>query len=260
MKILIIEDEFLVAESLIGLVKEIEPSAVISGPTVSVRETKEWLANNEQPDLILSDIQLADGISLDIFSGEKIECPIIFTTAYNEYALRAFKVNSIDFLLKPIDKKELRLAFQKFHLLQAKFKNEAYLRQMMEMFSDISKSRKHKERFAVNVGRSVTLVALPEISAFIKEEIIYLVNTEGRKFITDYRSLDEIEELVDPAIFYRANRQCLIHLPSIESYRTDHTSKLQLKLKAIKEEIAVSKEKAAEFKGWFDSISYFRFT
>ena len=90
----------MVADSLIGLVKEIEPSAVISGPTVSVKETREWLAANEQPDLILSDIQLADGVSLDVFSGGKVKCPIIFTTAYNEYALRAFKVNSIDYLLK----------------------------------------------------------------------------------------------------------------------------------------------------------------
>ena len=253
MKILIIEDEFLVAESLISLVKEIEPSANIVGPMPSVQETREWLKNNSQPDLILADIQLADGISLDIFSGEKPECPIIFTTAYNEYALRAFKVNSIDYLLKPIDRKELSMAFQKFHFLQSKFKNDVYVRQMMEIFNDISKSRKYKERFAIHIGRSVALVSLPEIAGFIKEEIIYLLNKDGKKNITDYRSLDEIEELVDPAVFYRANRQCLIHLPAIESYRTDQTSKLQLKLKSFKEEIAISKEKAAEFRTWFES-------
>lgn len=251
MTILIIEDEFLVAESLISIVKEIEPSANIAGPMASVRETKEWLQQNPQPDLILADIQLADGISLDIFSGSRPECPIIFTTAYNEYALRAFKVNSIDYLLKPIDKKELRLAFQKFHFLQSKFSNEVYMRQMMEMFSDISKTRRYKERFAVHIGRSVTLVAIPDIAGFVKEEIIYLLQTDGKKFITDYRSLDEVEELVDPAIFYRANRQCLVHLPAIESYRTDHTSKLQLKLKSFKEEVIISKEKAAEFRQWF---------
>lgn len=253
MKILIIEDEFLVAESLMALVRQIEPSAIVSGPLVSVKDTIEWLASNDPPDLILSDIQLADGISLDIFSAGIARCPIIFTTAYNEYALRAFKVNSIDYLLKPIDQKELKLAFEKFHLLQSKFKDETYLRQMLEMFRDMGKARKYKERFAVHIGRSVTLVSLPEISAFIKEEIIYLVNREGKKFITDYRSLDEIEELVDPAIFYRANRQYLVYLPAIESYRTDHTSKLQLKLKSIHEEIAVSKEKAADFKVWYDS-------
>lgn len=251
MTILIIEDEFLVAESLISLVREIEPSSTIVGPIATVSQTIEWLRKNKQPDLILSDIQLADGVSLDIFSGNMPQCPIIFTTAYNEYALRAFKVNSIDYLLKPIDKNELSLAFQKFHFLQSKFTNESYLKQMMDMFNDIGRSQKYKERFAVHIGRSVTLVGLSEISCFIKEEIVYLLNLEGKKFITDYRSLDEIEELVDPKIFYRANRQCLIHLPAIESYRTDHTSKLQLKLKSVKDEVTVSKEKAAEFRLWF---------
>jgi DNA-binding LytR/AlgR family response regulator len=217
----------------------------------TVSETREWLQQDNQPDLILSDIQLADGVSLDIFSNTRPGCPIIFTTAYNEYALRAFKVNSIDYLLKPVDKKELQLAFEKFHFLQSKFSNEAYLHQMMEMFSDITRTRKHKDRFAVNIGRSVSLVALAEVAAFIKEEVIYLQNKEGKRFITDYRSLDEVEELVDPAIFFRANRQCLVHLPAIESFRTDHTFKLQLKLKSAKEEVTISKEKAAEFKQWF---------
>lgn len=251
MRILIIEDENLVAESLISLVRELEPSATITGPLASVEETKEWLNRHPQPDLILSDIQLADGISLDIFLSNKPQCPIIFTTAYDEYAIRAFKLNSIDYLLKPVNKKELQQAFEKFHLLQSKSNNDVYVKQMMEMFSDI-KRRKYKERFAVHVGRSVTLVPVPEVGAFLKEEIIYLVSKDGRKFITDYRSLDEIEELVDPSVFYRANRQCLVHLPAIESYRTDHTSKLQLKIRALKEEVTISKEKAAEFKQWFD--------
>ena len=251
MTILIIEDELLVAESLIRLVKDIEPEAVVVGPVASVQETKEWLRKNQQPDLILSDIQLADGISLDIFAGDRPECPIIFTTAYDEYALRAFKVNSIDYLLKPIDRKELQDAFQKFHLLQSKFRNKAYVKQMMEMFSDITKTRQYKERFAVHIGRSVAMISLADIAAFMKEEIIYLLTTEGKKHITDYRSLDEIEELVDPSIFYRANRQCLVHLPAIESYRADHTSKLQLKLRSFKDEITISKEKAAEFRDWF---------
>ena len=253
MTILIIEDESLVAESLISFVREIEPLSRIVGPLVSVKDTKEWLEKNAQPDLILSDIQLADGISLDIFSGNKPECPIIFTTAYNEYALRAFKVNSIDYLLKPIDRKELRQAFEKFHLLQSKFGNDVYIRQMMEMFNDISKTRKYKERFAVHLGRSVTLINLSDTAAFIKEEIIYLLNNDGRKFITEYRSLDEIEEIIDPSVFFRANRQVLVHLPAIESYRVDHTSKLQLKLKVLKEEVAISKERAGEFRVWYSS-------
>jgi DNA-binding LytR/AlgR family response regulator len=253
MTILIIEDEPLVAVSLIKLVKELEPDTVIQGPIASVKESVEWLASHAPPDLILSDIQLSDGISLDIFSDGTINCPIIFTTAYNEYAIRAFKVNSIDYLLKPIEKKELELALQKFYRLQAKFSNEVYLKQMRELFGNFSQGKKYKERFAVHAGRSVMMVARQEVAFFTKEEIIYLVNTEGKKFITDYRSLDEVEELLDPAQFYRANRQYLVHLPQIESFRTDETGKINVRIKGIKmDDIIVSKEKAAEFKKWFD--------
>jgi len=253
MKILVIEDELLVAESLMKIVRQLEPSAELIGPIPTVKASLKWLSENIQPDLILSDIQLADGISLDIFYEQKINCPIIFTTAYNEYAIRAFKVNSIDYLLKPVDKKELQEAFQKFHLMQSKFANTLYLDEMKELFKDLHKGRQYKERFAVHLGRSVTLIPIDDIALFIKEELIFLVNREGSRFITDFRSLDEVEELVDPKIFYRANRQQLVHLPFIESYRGDDTGKLNLRLRVIKTiDSVVSKEKAAEFKKWFD--------
>ena len=253
MKILVIEDELLVAESLMKIVRQLEPSAELIGPIPTVKASLKWLSENIQPDLILSDIQLADGISLDIFYEQKITCPIIFTTAYNEYAIRAFKVNSIDYLLKPVDKKELQEAFQKFHLMQSKFANTLYLDEMKELFKDLHKGRQYKERFAVHLGRSVTLIPIDDIALFIKEELIFLVNREGSRFITDFRSLDEVEELVDPKIFYRANRQQLVHLPFIESYRGDDTGKLNLRLRVIKTiDSVVSKEKAAEFKKWFD--------
>ncbi len=253
MKILVIEDEPLVAESLMKQVRQVEPNAEITGPLPTVKASLKWLAENPQPDLILSDIQLADGISLDIFSESKIKCPVIFTTAYNEYAIRAFKVNSIDYLLKPIDKNELAAAFEKFHLLQSKFNDAVYLQEMKELFTNFNKSKQYKERFAVHMGRSVTLVPVEEIALFLKEELIYLINKEGNRFITDFRSLDEVEELVNPKLFYRVNRQHLVHLPCIESYRGDDTGKLTLKLRGIKtSELIVSKEKAAEFKKWFD--------
>ncbi|HRH60632.1 MAG TPA: LytTR family DNA-binding domain-containing protein, partial [Chitinophagaceae bacterium] len=218
MKILIIEDEPLVAVSLINLVKEIEPAAVLHGPLGSVKDAAEWLSKNELPDLILADIQLSDGISLDIFANSNPACPIIFTTAYNEYAIRAFKLNSIDYLLKPIEKSELQNAFQKFYLMQSKFSNAVYLEQMKELFNNFQQTKQYKERFAVHVGRSVTLVPVEDIALFTKEELIFLINREGQKFITDYRSLDEVEELLNPSVFYRANRQHLVHLPFIESY------------------------------------------
>src|SRR5215203_3265065 len=120
MKLLVIEDELLIANNLIRMVKELEPEVEISGPLTSVRESKAWLKVNGYPDLILSDIQLSDGVSLDIFNTGDIACPVIFTTAYNQYAIRAFKVNSIDYLLKPIDSKELLQAFRKYHMLYSK--------------------------------------------------------------------------------------------------------------------------------------------
>ncbi len=253
MKILIIEDEPLVAKSLAKIVKELEDKAEILGPLWGVQQSKDWLAVNPQPDLILADIQLADGVSLEIFSSDHPGCPVIFTTAFNEYAIRAFKVNSIDYLLKPIDKKELESAFQKFHFLQSKFANQAYLNEVMELFKDLKSGKKFKDRFAVHSGRSMVIVHEQEVSCFIKEEIIYLVNREGRRFIADYRSLDEVEELVDPKKFFRANRQFLVQLHAIKSFRTDDTSKILLTIHEMNEEVAVSKEKAAEFKQWFNS-------
>lgn len=253
MTILIIEDEPLVAVSLVKLVKELEPDAVIEGPLAGVKDARQWLASNPPPDLILADIQLSDGISFDIFAGSHINCPVIFTTAYNEYAIRAFKVNSIDYLLKPVDRKDLQNALHKFHQLQSKFSNEVYVRQMMELLGNFGQSKKYKERFAVHLGRSMVLIPQAEVAGFIKEEVIYLVNHEGRKFISDYRSLDEIEDLLQPADFYRANRQCIIQLAFIESFRADDTGRILVKMKGMRpDEVIISKEKAADFRKWFE--------
>lgn len=250
MRVLVIEDEPLVALSIIRLVNELEPNAVIAGPLTSVTAATQWLKENPSPDLILSDIQLADGVSFDIFNDE-VGCPVIFTTAYNEFAVRAFRINSVDYLLKPIDKTELSRAFQKFHQLQEKYKNETYLGQVKALFQDFSRPQQYKERFAVHAGRSVVVVEKADAAGFLKEEIIYLVNSEGRKFITDYRSLDEIEELLDPRQFYRATRQCIIHLPFVESYRGDETGRITLTMRRkAMEDIVVSREKAADFRKW----------
>jgi two-component system LytT family response regulator len=252
MNILILEDERLAAESLVKLVKQLEPNALIKGPIDTVTEARKALLA-DKPDLILADIQLADGISLDIFTDTGIQCPVIFTTAYNEYAIRAFKVNSIDYLLKPVDKNELKVAFDKYYLLQSKYGDEAYIHQLQELFRDFKSAKKYKERFTVHFGRKLVLINEDEIACFAKEEVIYLVNKEGKKYITDYRSLDEIEELLDPAKFYRANRQFIIALSAIESMRTDEIGKIDLRLKLQQPpEIIVSKEKAAGFRRWVE--------
>lgn len=252
MKILILEDEHLVAESLMKLVRQLEPAADIAGPVASVSEAKAILTTSS-PDLIISDIQLSDGISLDVFTDAQIKCPVIFTTAYNEYAIRAFKVNSIDYLLKPVDKKELKAAFDKFYLLQSKFSNEAYLQQIQELFSDFRSGKKYKERFTAHMGRNIVLVHAKDIAGFAKEEVIYLVHCDGKKYITDYRSLDEVEELLDPALFYRANRQYIIALSCLDTMRSDEAGKVMVKLKSPGfPEIIVSKEKAASFRRWVE--------
>lgn len=252
MKILVLEDEHLVAESLIKIVRQLEPDAVIEGPVASVKEAKQILSA-ATPDLIISDIQLADGISLDVFTERKVQCPIIFTTAFNEYAIRAFKVNSIDYLLKPIDKAELKAAFDKYHSLKGDSGNDIYFQQLNDLLSNFSTNKKYKERFTAHLGRNIVLMHTDDIACFTKEEVIYLQHKEGKKFITDFRSLDEIEELLDPAVFYRANRQFIISMPYIDSMRSDETGKIIVKMKLNPgPEVIVSKEKAAQFRKWVE--------
>lgn len=250
MKVLVIEDELLIAANLIRMVREIEPDAEIFGPLVGVKESLEWLKVNGYPDLVLSDIQLSDGVSLDIFSADEPGCPIIFTTAFNQYAIRAFKINSIDYLLKPIDQKDLLQAFKKYHMLFSKYQDATYKKGMREVLGSFGKPAQFAEIFPVHVGRAVVIIRKNEVSAFVKEEIIFLVNTDGKKFITDFRSLDEVEELLEPELFYRANRQSLVSIDAIDSYRTDVTFKIVLKLKNGMDDISISKEKASDFKHW----------
>jgi DNA-binding LytR/AlgR family response regulator len=252
MKILILEDEHLVAQSLIKLVKQLEPEADICGPVDSVSAAREHLETLTY-DLIISDIQLADGIALDVFTESNIRCPVIFTTAFNEYAIRAFKVNSVDYLLKPVDKKELKAALDKFHLLQSKFGNDVYLQQIGELFSNFKSGKRYKDRFTVHLGRNIVLINATDVACFSKEEVIYLVHKDGKKYITDYRSLDEIEELLDPTQFFRANRQFIIDLSYIGTMRSDESGKVIVRLKLGGfPEIIVSKEKAAAFRKWVE--------
>jgi two-component system, LytTR family, response regulator len=257
MKILIIEDEPLVAKILENLVREIEPNCLIMSKLESVSSSRKWFSENTEPDLILSDIQLSDGVSFDIFHEIQPKCPIIFTTAYDEYAIRAFKLNSIDYLLKPIDKAELILAFEKFKKLS---KSDIYSEKLKDLLQDLAAKspKKYKQRFTAHYQRSIVAVPIEKIVCFYRDEIIWLQTTqsnETQSLITDYNSLDEVEELLDPAIFYRANRQFLVNIAAIESYKTHFTSKIELKLSVpTKEEITISKDKAHDFRVWFDGV------
>lgn len=162
-----------------------------------------WLKQHPEPDLILSDIQLADGVSFDIFQELNLSCPIIFTTAYDEYAIRAFKLNSIDYLLKPIDKQELERAFEKLQRWKNTPQQELFPQQLRDLLTDLGNrsGKKYKHRFTAHFQRSVVAVADTRIAYFVREEVIWLITTDNQRLITDYQSLDEVEELLDPLTF-----------------------------------------------------------
>lgn len=256
MKILLIEDESLVAKNLENLVKQLEPTVILLATIGSVKESLDWFKSNAEPDLILSDIQLSDGVSFDIFQDIQPQCPIIFTTAYDEYAIRAFKLNSIDYLLKPIDKEELRCAFEKFKKLNYTPNQNNFKEQLTDLLHDLENRTalpKFKTRFTAHHQRNIVAVTTERIACFYRDEVIWIQTTDNQRLITDYNSLDEIEELLNPEGFYRANRQFIVNKQTIESYRTHFTGKIELKLVVItKDEIVVSKEKAHQFRGWFE--------
>jgi len=254
MNILILEDEPLVAENLLAQVRKLMPQAVLEGPVVSLRDARAWFGSHAMPDLILADIQLADGISIDLFLELRFTCPVIFTTAFDQYAIRAFKVNGIDYLLKPVQPDELLMALDKFTTLQRQAAGPFYFEELASFLKDKTQSRRYKENFVIQQGATSALIAGRDIAGFVKQDLIFLVQVNGRKLVTGYRSLDEVEAVVDPARYFRANRQCLIHRRMISGYRTDPQNKLLLSVQADwGEPVMVSKEKAGAFRKWFDA-------
>ncbi|RRB07545.1 LytR/AlgR family response regulator transcription factor [Larkinella rosea] len=259
MMILLIEDELLVAKTLARLVRQLEPEAHLEGPLESVRSAVAWFEHHRasdlpDPDLILSDIQLSDGVSFDIYREINPQCPIIFTTAYDEYAIRAFKLNSIDYLLKPIEPEELKTAFDKYHRWKQGGNSTHFRDQLRDLLADMSvPSKKYKHRFTAHYLRNIVPVNENNVAYFCRDELIYLYTMDGQKLVTDYGSLDELEELTDPAVFIRANRQCLVNQNAIAGYQSHYSGKLVVTLKKpVDSELTISKEKAAVFREWFE--------
>jgi two-component system LytT family response regulator len=252
MRILIIEDEPLVARDIQALIQRLEPAAVIVGLLSSVRASCKWLADNPAPDLVLSDIQLSDGISFEIFEKQQFHFPIIFTTAYNAYAIRAFKLNSIDYLLKPIDEKELGKALEKHKSL---VNGTVFSDQLRELLSHWGKTAKsYKERFLALHRNALTPVEVNEIAYFHKDELIYLHTLKQEKLISEQATLDEIENMVNPQLFFRVNRQYLIHIQAVARIRATHKG-LSVELKpAFHLDLEVSREKAMSFKKWAEGL------
>jgi DNA-binding LytR/AlgR family response regulator len=252
MNILIIEDEQLAAQRLESLIREIVPEAVIIAKLDTVKKAVEFFKQNDMPDLTLMDIQLADGISFEIFQQCEVRSPVIFTTAYDEYALRAFKVNSIDYILKPVDKKEFRMAIEKFQRLRGEGSSQPeILKNIQDTINRLS--RKYKTRFVLKVGEHLRTIDTRNIEFFYSQEkTTFCCTSDRRKLILDY-TLEQLEEMLDPAIFFRINRKYIISAASIVDIISHTNSRLKLVIRNSDDnEIVVAREKVQDFKGWLD--------
>jgi DNA-binding LytR/AlgR family response regulator len=254
MKVLIIEDEYPAAERLEKLIRKLDPIIEVVGVLESVESALRWFGTRPPVDLIFSDIQLSDGLSFQIFETFPAHSPIIFTTSYDEYAIMAFKVKSIDYLLKPIKSKELDDAIAKYHALKKDFSPPAYARQVESLLDSLATSRKtYKTRFLVKNGDQLVPIAQEEVAYFYTaNELACLVGNDGRQYLVDY-TLEELEALVDPGYFFRLNRQFIARITGINKIHTYFNGKLKLELKPeIPQEVVVSREKAPLFKAWLD--------
>lgn len=246
MKVVIVEDEHLASKRLESLLKKAEPGIEVLQILESVEDAIKWFSQNPKPDLIFMDIQLDDGISFEIIDAVKIDAPVIFTTAYNEYAIRAFKVNSVDYLLKPIEQEALETAIQKFKKLFAG--THDFEDKIAKVFDQLSV--KYKTRFFVKIGVRFHSIQVENIcSFFVEERCSFLRTKDGKTNDLDY-SLDQLQKMVDPGQFFRINRNYLVNINCIDEIISYSTNRLKLKLG--KTEQIVSRDKVAEFKQWMD--------
>jgi DNA-binding LytR/AlgR family response regulator len=252
MKILIIEDEPHAADRLHRLVRELVKDATVLDKIDSVKKAVAWFKNNTAPDVVLMDIQLADGISFQIFEQCEVKAPVIFTTAYDEYALKAFKVNSIDYILKPVDKDELNTALKKVKANYASVTDrEQLVQKMSEMLRMLTK--KYKARFVIKVGEHLRTVEVDQIMFFYtQEKTTFCVTEDKRSHVLDY-TLEQLEEMMNPAQFYRINRQYLVSAAAIQDMVSYTNSRLKLVLKGSQDhDIIVARERVQDFKNWLD--------
>jgi DNA-binding LytR/AlgR family response regulator len=255
MKALIIEDENLIAQELTGKIKSLAEDVDVIQVLPSLKTARKWFMANAEPDLIFMDIQLSDGVSFELFDTYQLSCPVVFTTAYDEYAVRAFKVNGVDYLLKPVDDDELKRAIDKCRsIVESKTQFPSDIRQLVKKLSEPDAVQSlYKEKFIVNFRHQWIPVNTKEIACFMKENIHYIYTFSGEKHILDFTTLEEIEELLDPRKFYRANRQFIINIDAIQSVMPHENQKLSLTLRPpLKMEVDISREKAPAFKKWFD--------
>ncbi len=251
MKIVIIEDEPQAVDRMDSLLRQCAPEATVVARLDTIKASVAWIKANDPVDLILMDIQLADGLSFEIFNQTEVRSPIIFTTAFNEYALKAFKVNSIDYLLKPISPEDLRSALAKYnHLIGA-----VPAQKMMESIGNAMQmlTKRYKERFVLKVGEHLKTVEVKDVLYFYSQEKFTFAQTvDQRKHILDF-TLDQLEGLVDPSAYFRINRKYLVGLAAVQDMISYTNSRLRLTLRHSDDpEVIVARERVQEFRDWLD--------
>lgn len=251
-RVLIVEDEHIAGERLSGQIRNLRPDYQILALLQSVQEAEEWLLKNEAPDLIFLDIHLSDGLSFALFSRIEVTIPIIFTTAYDQYAIKAFKVNSIDYLLKPIDDGELASAIEKFERRQ--HSDSARISTgMLDKLAEMMVGPKYKHRFLVKYGPHFQYLNVDDICYFYSEDgVLFALNLEANRYIID-GTLESVEGSVDPNIFFRINRKALVHINSILRVHPYLNSRLKLECQPGSNlELVVARERVGSFKKWLD--------
>lgn len=254
MKALIIEDEELAAKRLVSLLQKSNPGIEILGVCESIVSSVRWLKQNEKPDLIFMDIQLSDGLSFEILKQVEVDSSIIFTTAFDEYAIQAFKLNSIDYLLKPFNEEDLAAAIAKFEKLYGKKEPLLSEKEIEALLNGLVKNQPaYKSRFLVKTGQTFIKVTADEIAYFyVDSKITYLVLKSGKKHITDH-VLDELEQELNPYNFFRVNRQYILNADCIDDVHTFFSGKLKVHvIPKTNDEIIISRVKAAAFKEWLN--------
>ncbi|MCK5537101.1 MAG: response regulator transcription factor [Bacteroidales bacterium] len=248
MKVLIIEDERPASQKLVRLIKGIDTDIEVVDILESVEGATNWLLSHEHPELIFMDIQLNDGICFEIFENCNIKTPVIFTTAYNEYTLKAFKVNSVDYLLKPINTDELKNAIKKFESVHKKI-DFSKIESVINQFKP-----KTKERFLIKVGNHFKSIQTSNINCFFIKERCNFINTgNGRNYTIDY-SLDKVEQIIDSKIFFRVNRNMIVNFTAIQDIIAYSSNRLKIIISnwTEKEVVLVSRERVVDFKKWMD--------
>ena len=249
MKVIILEDENRAVNHLKRLIQLVAPEMEVTGIFDTVRETVHYLEEEPSVDLIFSDVQLADGISFEIFSRVSVKCPIIFTTAYDTYAIEAFNTNGIDYLLKPIEEERLRKAIEKTRQFTTRIDLEGLLN--LRMGTD---HRKTKSRFMVKVGEKIRTIMVEEILAFYSfEKTTFLHTSTHRNYIVDY-SLEELESMLDQERFFKINRKYILSIDACSQIIAWSNNRLKIEVEGIDDsKIVVARERVREFKAWLDS-------